>query len=688
MRSLGGRLLVVSLAAVLLLDFARSYYARIGSTAPTLAWPSKTVAEGGITWPPGTDLPNNAALGQTVYARRCAVCHGATGKGDGPAARTLQPRPRDFSGGVFKFKSVKGSTPPRLEDVRRSIRKGIAGTSMPAWHDLLTTREIDAVAEHIRQLGPLKDWSPPEAQPPASDIFAAASAERGRQSYIDLGCPTCHGEQARGNGPSAADLRDVWKQPIAARDLTAPWTYRWGNDRQTVYRSIAYGVSGTPMPGYLEVSDPQQIADVVAYLETLARVPLWDLRWPDWSPSPDSMLNFAQQVAGTDPVKRGEYLVRAGMCRLCHTPVDDAGVYQTATHDLAGGMKIAAGAHGIFISANLTSDEETGLGKRSAEEIALAIRTGHSRERRLSSWGMPLMVYGSLIPEDALAIATYLKTLPALRNSVPQPLYYGSLETVVRKLFYPWPALAPPQLIYSPGNFGGDAVEAAARVVPQTWLLRLQRFFVILALVAWFIARRQRSSAPRGHGGVTVTVALLLVFVGATIAFIERYPAIGPMPVEPIVGGFAETIPPASDEGRYADPMTWRGRYLFAVSSCAFCHNGDGSGGNKVSWRAFGSVWSANLTPHPSGLESWTDDDVLRLLRSGVRRDGRQLHWQTMPWDAFSSYAEEDLRSLLAFVRRLPAVEHTLPAAVPPRPDDCPSYTFWLRDSGEQPGCK
>jgi hypothetical protein len=89
-----------------------------------------------------------------------------------------------------------------------------------------------------------------------------------------------------------------------------------------------------------------------------------------------------------------------------------------------------------------------------------------------------------------------------------------------------------------------------------------------------------------------------------------------------------------------------------------------------------------------SGLESSSDDDILRLMRSGIRRDGRQLHWQAMPWDSFSNYTEEDLRSLLAFVRRLPAVPRALPEAVPPRPDDCSSYTFWLRDSGDQAGCE
>lgn len=666
MRSLGGRLFAASLAAVVLLDIGRSYHARRGSAVPAIAWPA---ASGQVDWPPGSTLPADATPGQVVYARHCAVCHGVAGRGDGPAAAMLRPRPRDFTSGVFKLKSVEGNAPPLLDDVRRSIRHGVAGTAMPAWGDLLSDEEIDAVAEHIRNLGPSRPWSV-EASPVDHGALAAASVERGRQAYADLGCAVCHGQQLRGDGPSAPDLRDVWKQPVAARDLTAPWSYRWGTDRATVYRWIAYGVSGTPMPGYLDASDPQQIADVVAYLESEARPPPWRRGEAVW------------RVGDESPARRGEYLVRTGMCGLCHTPVDEGGVPRVETHYLAGGMRIAAGAHGVFFSANLTPDEETGLGGRSLEEIAAALRTGHGRKRRLSFWAMPWIIYGSLLPEDALAIAAYLKTLPPVRNRIPEPLHYGTLETVARKIFYPWPSLSPPQLVYGAGNFGGE--DAPARSAPQGWLLGLQRLFVILAIAGWLLGR---PLAARAHGGLPLARVILLLLVWAAIAFVERYPALAPMPAEPIVGGFAGSIPEVpSDEGG-ADPIALRGRYLFAVSSCAFCHGGDGSGGNKINWRAFGTVWSANLTPHASGLGAWSDDEILRLLRSGVRRDGRQVHWQAMPWDSFSGYSDEDLWSLVRFMRALPPLEREVPAALPPRAGDCDSYTFWLLRGSETGGC-
>jgi mono/diheme cytochrome c family protein len=670
MPGFGSRLFAIGLAAIIALDVARSYLVRTLATAPAGA-----AAEAGaaFVWPPGSDLAADVPVGQRVYARHCAICHGVDGKGDGPAASSLHPKPRDFSGGIFKFKSVKGSVAPRLEDVRRSIRQGIAGTSMPAWHDLLTTDEVDAVSEYVLQLGPHERWSAGEAETVLDDeVIKAASAERGQQGYRQLGCPVCHGEQGRGDGFAAAELRDVWKQPIAARDLTAPWTYRWGTDRETVYRWLANGISGTPMPGYIEVSDPGQLADVAAFLESSARLPPWQQK---------------QVVSSVvdDPVKRGRYLVRAGMCGLCHTPFDAGGIYQAGARELAGGVKIDAGAHGVYFSANLTPDEETGLGARSIEEIATAIRTGHTRQQRLNYWAMPWMVYGLLTADDAGAIAAYLKSRPPVRNAVPPPLFYGTLETVARKLFYPWPTSSPPTLAYASGNFARPEGQRSSQSL-QSWLIRGQWAFAFVTLAGWLLSRR-RGRGPRGHGGVPTTLALFLLIVAAAAAFVDRYPALTPMPAASMIGAFAQDIPAVGSE-RADAPSANRGRYLFAISSCAFCHGGGGSGGNKVSWSTFGTVWSANLTPHPTGLGEWTDEQILRVLRSGVRRDGRPLHWRAMPWDYFSNFEEEDLRNLLAFMRLLPAIERSLPGVAGPGRGDCSSNTFWLRDSDLEAGCE
>ncbi|MEQ1568918.1 MAG: cytochrome c [Myxococcota bacterium] len=84
-------------------------------------------------------------LGAQVFAARCAACHGATGRGDGPAAAGMQPPPRDLSR-------------PRLPEERRPpsravvIAEGKPGTAMPAWSGVLTADELAAVQQFVQQL--------------------------------------------------------------------------------------------------------------------------------------------------------------------------------------------------------------------------------------------------------------------------------------------------------------------------------------------------------------------------------------------------------------------------------------------------------------------------------------------------------------------------------------------------------
>ena len=71
--------------------------------------------------------------GKEIYDFRCAPCHGFSGKGDGPAAMTLDPRPRDFTRGLFKFKSTPKGEVVADEDLYRTISRGIPGSAMPSW---------------------------------------------------------------------------------------------------------------------------------------------------------------------------------------------------------------------------------------------------------------------------------------------------------------------------------------------------------------------------------------------------------------------------------------------------------------------------------------------------------------------------------------------------------------------------
>lgn len=90
--------------------------------------------------------------GSRLYRIHCLHCHGVSGDGRGPTARWINPHPRDFRRGIFKFQSVKGaSRPPRREDLHRIIQNGVEGTAMPSFV-LLKKEEIEAMVSYVIHL--------------------------------------------------------------------------------------------------------------------------------------------------------------------------------------------------------------------------------------------------------------------------------------------------------------------------------------------------------------------------------------------------------------------------------------------------------------------------------------------------------------------------------------------------------
>lgn len=171
---------------------------------------------------------------------------------------------------------------------------------------------------------------------------------------------------------------------------------------------------------------------------------------------------------------------------------------------------------------------------------------------------------------------------------------------------------------------------------------------------------------------------------------IYELPAVSLIPPEQIVRGATRGIitPDPATMTAEERALSARGEYLFKVASCAFCHNPDGRGGQKISWRPFGTLWVRNITPdRETGIGGWTEPAIARAIRSGIAADGRALHWQGMIWDHASNWDEEDIRALLVYLRKLPAVRNPVPPVRPPAADDCAIYTFWVTPA-TTPGCK
>lgn len=202
----------------------------------------------------------------SLYDRLCLPCHGATGGGDGPAAPLLRVFPRDFTHDAFKWRSTPSGAPPQDKDVAATIARG-AGEAMPAFGAALAPSQIAALARFVRGLSARQEVAPAVhiADPPPLD---AARTRRGADLWRALGCTVCHGETGRGNGSRAAELRDDRGRTARPYDLTRE-PARGGATPRELYRSLATGLDGTPMPSYVALSADDLWA-LVAFVTSIA----------------------------------------------------------------------------------------------------------------------------------------------------------------------------------------------------------------------------------------------------------------------------------------------------------------------------------------------------------------------------------------------------------------------------------
>jgi len=88
------------------------------------------------------------AEGRGLYRQHCSTCHGITGNGRGRTAALINPYPRDYRMGIFKFKTTERGGKPTREDIAHSIREGIAGTAMVKIPSL-TEEDIQALTDYV-----------------------------------------------------------------------------------------------------------------------------------------------------------------------------------------------------------------------------------------------------------------------------------------------------------------------------------------------------------------------------------------------------------------------------------------------------------------------------------------------------------------------------------------------------------
>ncbi|MCC6720501.1 MAG: c-type cytochrome [Acetobacteraceae bacterium] len=119
-----------------------------------------------------------------------------------------------------------------------------------------------------------------------------------------------------------------------------------------------------------------------------------------------------------------------------------------------------------------------------------------------------------------------------------------------------------------------------------------------------------------------------------------------------------------------------RGAYLAAIMDCGGCHTGGAMAGapdpklhlagSAIGFGipGLGIFYPPNLTPdRETGLGGWSEADIVRAVRTGVRPDGRVLA-PVMPWRSYAALTDQDARALAGYLKRLPPVRNQVPAMV------------------------
>lgn len=177
------------------------------------------------------------SLGEVLYLRHCADCHGWEGRGDGPLAAILAAKPRDLRQQKELF--AKNSDAQIIARILYGIPLTTVSSAAPPYSE----GESTALITYLRQL-PTTNWE---------------EVGRGKDVYDSL-CAACHGLYGRGDGLAAHSL------PVRSPDLTSPAYQQISTD--ALIRSITNGKGA--MPGAGDVLTAHEIKAVVSFLRILS----------------------------------------------------------------------------------------------------------------------------------------------------------------------------------------------------------------------------------------------------------------------------------------------------------------------------------------------------------------------------------------------------------------------------------
>ena len=353
---------------------------------------------------------------------------------------------------------------------------------------------------------------------------------------------------------------------------------------------------------------------------------------------------------GATAVQRGEYLARAGDCISCHTATGGA--------PFAGGYRIDT-PFGALLAPNITPDNDTGIGRWSADDFWRALHLGVNRRGQDMYPAMPYDFYTRISRQDSDDIYTWLRTVAPVANKVD-----------VNQLRFPfdqrWSMAAWRELYFSEGVFQPDAAKSApwnrgAYLVeglghcsachsPRNALggIEKDKAFTGAGIDGWF-ALNLTSELHTGLGNWSAQDIATYLKTGSAPG---RSTAFGPMALVVknstgrmsdadllAMGTYLKDLPANSSlrQGKPAPDKTRAQGASLYLQYCGGCHQAGGRGMPNLFPPLAGN--GAVLAPDPA--------DVLKVVLGGIPAQGKYV-----PMPAFAAVLDDtQIASIANYVR-------------------------------------
>ncbi|MBI4848530.1 MAG: c-type cytochrome [Nitrospirae bacterium] len=220
-------------------------------------------------------VDSKIAQGRELFMTNCSVCHGEKGDSKGQvcfssniekSGKVLHIMARDFTVGVFKFRTTSTGCLPKDSDLLQTVSNGIPKSFMPSFADL-SLQERDALVEYI------KSFSSRWTEEPACNAIAVVkpkwvgtpeSIRKGEMIYKNVKCWECHGDTGKGDGKKSEDLKDDWGHKILPFDFTTG-TLKRGTSPEAIYITFSTGLDGSGMPSYEDSLKEEDRWHLVSY---------------------------------------------------------------------------------------------------------------------------------------------------------------------------------------------------------------------------------------------------------------------------------------------------------------------------------------------------------------------------------------------------------------------------------------